>query len=199
MTDPVERYGRQFDFDDSVSAEQREKRIQNWMQKNAPDELKPDKPAQQTPESSDTEKKPAKGNFNPKLAALSMVLAGPLGPLGLAIPGVRERMGDVNLYRTVGQGAIPFADEATAGVRSLAGTPYDTALAEERQGVKDYAEKHGEMESGALQVAGALGTIPIGMGAASLAAKTPVVGAKLASLIAKHPFLASIATGATFT
>jgi len=204
----IEKFGRTFSFDDNVPDDVRDTRIRNWMQKNAPDELKEKTtpvspsaaPAQQvgTPiVQSETNTDKSKGNFNPRLAMLSTLLLGPLGPAGLAIPGVRERMGDVNAYRTVAQGAIPFADEITAGARSLAGTPYDTALAEERQGVKDYGQKHGETEKGLLEVAGALGTLPLGMGAAGLAAKAVPGGAKLAALIAKHPFLASIGVGGT--
>lgn len=203
MTDIVSRHGRDFEFDPDVSAEQRDKRILNWMQKNAPDELKEKTtPVSQTssPAAPEVErepnKSPNKSGDSAALRMLSTVLMGPTGPLWNMVPGVNKAMGDVNSYRTAAQGMVPFADEITAGVRSLGGTPYDKALAEERQGVKDFGETYGEGAKTGLELAGAASTIPLGMGIASTIAKGVPGGARLAQLVAQHPWLAGAGVGA---
>lgn len=215
MTDPVERYGRTFQFDADVSEAQRETRIRNWMQKHAPDELKDTKPRavgaamaptsipdvsaqlESTPKTAappPPEKKGESGSA--ALRMLSSVLLGPMGPLASTIPGVRDAMGDKNTYRVLAQGALPFADEAVAGVRSVTGGPdYDTALAEERKGVDDFENRYGSVTRHGLEMAGALATLPVGVGAVKAATSIPKVG-KLASVLAKHPWLAAAGTGA---
>jgi len=207
MTKKVTRYGQEFTFDDDTDQKVIDRRIESWMKQNAPDKL-PASPTPAPPAASSTDDGT---NYLPKsnLARIARIAtaATPLGPL-MAIPGVSEavnsRLGDVNFYRTFGQGVIPLADEGVAKIRSLipqswGGTDYDTALAAERQGVKDYADKHGNLESIALQGAGALATIPLTMGAgallqgtrgglmaANLASKLPMAG-RAAEFAANSP------------
>src|SRR4249919_3666518 len=159
----VTKYGRDFNFDDSVSEDTQNQRIQSWMQMHAPKELESGAAAAGTPAPAPTPAPAAAtssggSSYSPTMGhiAQALMLTSPLSALTY-IPGVKERLGDVNLYRTLAQGAIPFADEGIAKVRSWlpGGADYDTALAEERKGVKDYAEKHGELESMLLQGAGA--------------------------------------------
>jgi hypothetical protein len=85
-------------------------------------------------------------------------------PMGLVAPSVVGALtgekDSINHLRTIAQGALPFADEGIAGVRSLLGTPYDKALSEERQGLKDYETEHGLLSSMYAQGLGMAGTIP---------------------------------------
>ncbi len=85
----IEKFGRTFSFDDDVSTEQQERRIRNWMQKNAPDELKTETPAQQEKpivQSGTNDDKPAPKGDSKALRLLSSVLLGPMGPLAQTIP-----------------------------------------------------------------------------------------------------------------
>lgn len=200
MTD-IERYGRTFSFDDGTSAEVQDARIRNWMQKNAPDELKQEKPSTINVESPKVEpvtnETKASSKDSPALRFLSNVLLGPLGPLVGMTESGRKAMGDVNSYRTFAQGVTPFSDEAIAGIRSLMGTPYDTALAEERKGLKDFGEDYGTLAQGALGLSGSLATLPVG----GAALKALPAGAKLAALASQYPLASAVlggaATGAT--
>lgn len=188
----VEKYGRTFSFEDGVSEEQQNTRILNWMKKNAADELESEKTAPTVEKAKDAPTKTKK--FNPTLAAIGRALMSGL-PGGVAAgSAMTERLGDVDTYRTIAQGALPFSDEAIAGVRSITGGPdYDTALAEERQGLKDYEDKYGTLDSILTQGVGAVGTIPIaGAGVLSALSKMP----KLASLVKAHPWLSGVLTGA---
>jgi len=213
----VTRYGRKFNFDEGTSEKVQEQRIRSWMEVNAPDELKSgattvaaDKPAADKP----APPPDAPASYNPKLAAIARVATGvtPFGPILRALPSlgnaVDRRMGDVNFYRTIGQGVIPLADEGVAKVRSWmpGGPDYDTALEEERKGVRDYADKYGGVESALLQGAGALATIPLTMGAGAalqgtrgalmagqLASKIPMAG-KVATWAANNPRWAQLAS-----
>ncbi len=80
-------------------------------------------------------------------------------------------MGDVNTYRTVAQVRCLSPTRSRPVCALLGGTSYDKALAEERQGVKDFGTTYGEIPKTALEITGALATLPIGMGAASTAAR----------------------------
>jgi len=174
----VTKYGREFQFDDETPADVQEKRILNWMKQNAATELESEKPEQ-----------PEGKKFNPKLAmAAQIALRGLPGADMLSrLPGVQNRLGDVNLYRTLAQGALPVADEAVAGVRSflpegMGGADYDTALGEERQGVKDYKEQYGPGEAMAIEALGAIGTLPIGGALMQGAKALPFAGRGITAL-----------------
>lgn len=190
----VDKYGRTFQFEDNVPDDTRAKRIDNWMRQNAPDELQP--AASTTPQA------PAKGGSNQNLASVARTLGMPLGALfaEAASPSGRDRLTDVNTYRTLAQGAIPFADEATAGVRSiLPGQPdYSTALAQERKGVKDYGDKYGEGDKIATELLGAgLGTAAtLGVGSALQGARGLPWLAKAGEWMAANPWKSAIGTGA---
>lgn len=187
----VTKHGREFQFDDETPADVQEKRILNWMKQNAASELEPEK----------TEQPEGKKKFNSKLAmAAQMALSGmPGANLMSHLPGVKDRLGDVNLYRTLAQGALPVADEATAGVRSLlpeswGGADYTTALGEERQGVKDYANEHGPGEAMGIEALGAIGTLPIGGALMQGAKALPVAGRGIAAatrMAAANPWKAA--------
>lgn len=187
----VTKYGREFEFDEDVPPDVQEKRILNWMQQNAKDELETEAP------------KAAKPGHNPKLAtAVQALMMG--NPLGMAAnlfapEAVRNRVGDTNFYRTLAQGALPAADEALAGVRSLFGDDYGTALSEERQGVKDYSDKVGPFEAGLTEMLGAVGAIPFGGAAVQGAAKLPVLGRGVQAMTRKaaaSPWTAALLGGA---
>lgn len=201
----VTKHGRQFEFDDDTSPDVQERRIQKWMQENAADELKAAEPApaaaEKKPVNPDDPDRP-KTSYNPKLALAMSALAGPFMPMAMH-PAVQKRLGDVNFLRTLAQGALPVADEATAGVRSVlpeswGGADYDTALGQERQGVKDYASEYGPLESGAIQMLGAAGTLPFGGAAVQGASKLPILGRGVTALGAAakaHPWIASVLGG----
>lgn len=200
MTD-IERYGRTFSFDDGTSAEVQDARIRNWMNKNAPDELKQEKTptisagsAKVEPVTNETK---ASSKDSPALRFLSHVLFGPWAQVAGLTQSGNKALGDVNTYRTLAQGVTPFSDEAIAGIRSLTGTPYDTALAEERKGLKDFGEDYGTLAQGALGLTGSLATLPVG----GAALKALPAGAKLAALAAQYPLASAVlggaATGAT--
>lgn len=196
MANTLTKYGREFEFDEGVPEDVQHKRVDAWMKQNAPTELEQPAPTQQPAG------KP--GNFSgDKLTEVARALGLPgLGLFAAATtPGGRERVGDVNTYRTLAQGALPFADEATAGVRSLIpGQPsYGEALGQERQGVKDYGEKYGEADKVATELLGAgLGMVGT-MGAGPLlqgARGVPWLG-KAGQWLMKNPLKGSVATGAT--
>src|SRR5262245_61681500 len=131
----VSRYGRDFSFDDDVSEAVQNERIKNWMQQHAASELESETPP---------EAKHAESKSDPRLAKIAtlLMMATPAAPL-MMTPQGQQRVGDVNFYRTLAQGALPFADEAEAGVRSLLGEKYDDVLKEAREGVKAYEDKVG--------------------------------------------------------
>jgi hypothetical protein len=190
-------YGREFEFEDGTPDDVVQKRIQNWMSKNAPGELSPD---ESKPEQAQlaAESKPGLG-MRILNAMMSPAIQqppdhpAPEGNLGTHLMKGPERMSDPNFWRTAAQGAFPAADEAIAGGRALFGTPYDQALAEERQGLKDYKDKYGEADALGTELLGAIPTSLMGVGAARTAAKlTP----RLAALAAAHPWLASALGGA---
>lgn len=198
----VEKFGRIFSFDGDTPADVQEKRILNWMRQNAPDEL-PSSNSQETTRSetpqveragAETQKSPR--NSRLALLASSLLNAMPGANLLASTLSPAPRLGDVDTYRTLAQGALPYSDEAIAGVRALTGDNYDTALTEERQGVKDYAQKYGEGDKTITEILGAVGTVPLTMGAGLAAAGTRG-GARLAQLALKHPWLSSALTGGT--
>ncbi len=190
----VTKYGREFEFDDDTPADVRDKRIANWMKENAANELEPEAP------------KESKSTYNPKLAMLAKMMGAALPGANLLLdsPAGKRITGDVNAYRTIAQGALPLADEATAGVRSMlpeswGGADYDTALGQERQGVKDFEEEHGPMVSGGLQLLGTAATLPVGGALFQGAKALPWAGRGVAALgrtAAAHPLLASPLAGA---
>ena len=200
MTNIVSRHGREFEFEDGTPEDVQNKRIENWMRKNAAAELESSSaPAAE----SSAEDKPQAG---PKKKKYNETLANVAGFLAQGLPGIgqlanteygRERLGDVNFYRTLAQGALPFADEAIAGVRSvLPGQPdYSTALAEERQGLKDYGETHGEFDKIVTELGGTVLGTAATMGAAPLMKGVQGAG-KIGSWIASNPWKASALTGA---
>jgi hypothetical protein len=174
----IKKYNREFEFDDETPADVQEKRILNWMKQNAATELESEKPEQ-----------PEGKKFNPKLAmAAQIALRGLPGADMLSrLPGVQNRLGDVNLYRTLAQGALPVADEAVAGVRSflpegMGGADYSTALGEERQGVKDYKDQYGPGEAMAIEALGGIGALPIGGALMQGAKGLPVAGRGITAL-----------------
>lgn len=203
MTDiTVERYGKTFEFPEGTPSDVQERRIRSWMEKNAPDDLRggesgagePKAPAGGTPALDLSFEKIA-----PHLMTLSLMGMPPLAALS-ATSSARRRTSDPNFYRTVAQGALPASDEAIAGIRSLLGESYDTALGEERQGLKDYREKVGPGEAMLTEVAGA---VPASIGAAGAAARiASLLGraapatARIAQWAARHPWLTAAGTGA---
>ena len=199
----IERFGRTFTFDDSVSDAQRETRIQNWMQKNAPDELtKESAPPKSTPKQESARPSGKSDTLSDKMAqSFGRGVAGGYGDeLTAAVrattPGLSNwMMRGPSLQRDESIGGPGPAPQTV----SDAGTwqdRYDQELGRERTKAKDFSDTSPFL-SGASNIAGTLATIPLGMGLASAAAKTPVVGARLAALIAKNPWLASAGIGAT--
>lgn len=194
MSNTLTKYGRDFEFDEGVPEDVQHKRVNTWMKQNAPDELQTTQPPAQPS---------GKKNFNPTLANIATGLGMLVPGYGAAAldPDIRQKLGDVNTYRTLAQGALPFADEATAGVRSLIpGQPsYGEALGQERQGVKDYGEAYGEGDKTMTELMGAgmgmVGTMGLGPLLAG-ARGAPALG-RVGQWLMKNPLKGSVATGAT--
>lgn len=190
MTDVVVKHGREFEFDDGVPEDVRAKRIANWMRKNAPDELGDQTPAPKAPRSSGVLDNIWESLSTPAIKRDSPVA--PSGSLRTHMASGPQRMSDPNFYRTLAQGAFPAADEAIAGIRSLAGTPYDTALSEERQGIKDYGDKYGEMDKIGTELLGTGLTLPF-----AAAATAPLKGTQALQWMLRNPWKSAVGTGAT--
>jgi hypothetical protein len=188
----VTKYGRDFNFDDDVSEDTQNQRIQSWMQMHAPTELKSGAEAAGT-QTTSTPDAPSTGLFNKE-----------------RIDRMGRKTGDY--LRTVAQGALPFADEGIAKIRSMmpGGPDYDTALDDERMRLKRYGDEHGEVAKTLTELGGGLATIPLTMGAGTmlqgtrgavmagnLASKLPGSTA-IAQLAAKYPRIAG-ALGASAT
>lgn len=161
----VTKFGRDFEFDEDTPDDVAEKRILNWMRENAATEL----PQEEGPPAPKPARKNGRGNA--VLDAIGHTLAASpiFAPYAMAFPQVREMLQDPNAYRTFAQGALPFADEGIAGVRSLMGESYDDALTDERKALKEYADDYGPAAKIGTELAGGLATIPLTMGAGSLA------------------------------
>lgn len=102
----------------------------------------------------------------------------------LRVAGRREQASRAALpggVATAVQGlTFGFGDEITAGARSLFGTPYRQALAEERANVERYREERPVLATG-LEVAGSLPTMLIpGLGVTGQAARAAATGNRVA-------------------
>lgn len=164
MSNTVTKYGRDFAFDEGTPEDVQNKRIDAWMRQNAPNELAA--PADTTPALKSTA-------GSSKLDYVADVLKRVPHPLARTLGGALSgdsRYGDVNYYRTLAQGALPFSDEITAGARSMIpGQPdYSTALQQERQGVEDYGKKYGVGDKIATELGGAGLSAAATLGAGSL-------------------------------
>jgi hypothetical protein len=102
----------------------------------------------------------------------------------LRVSGRREQASRAALPGSVATAAqgltFGFGDEITAGVRSLFGSPYRQALAEERANVERYRSERPVLATG-LEVAGSLPTLLIpGLGVAGQAARAATTGSRVA-------------------
>lgn len=162
----VTRYGRDFIFDEGTPEDVQNKRIDSWMRQNAPSELQAPQATTPVPARTSTAD-PAS-----RLAEVARTLNNPLLSMfaSAVSPSGQARLGDPNFYRTLAQGTVPFADEATAGVRSMIpGQPdYTTALGQERQGLKDYEKRYGVGDRIATELGGAGLGVAATMGAGAL-------------------------------
>ena len=191
MGKTVTKYGREFEFDDDTPDDVIERRIINWMRQNAADDLPQENPAPSNRKN---------GRGNAVLDAIGHTLAStPMFMLpSMLSSDFRRALGDPNTYRTMAQGALPFADEGIAGVRSLFGESYDNALADERKGLKEYEEDYGVIPRVATELAGAAATIPLSMGAgaAAQAGRLGPMAARIAQYGINNPLKSAVGTGA---
>ena len=105
MTNIVERFGRQFEFDDDTPEDVQNKRIENWMRQNAAHEL-PEPEEKKAPKA-----EPGKSSADPlKEIARSLGLPGLAMFAAANSPTGRDKINDTNFYRTLAQGALPFAN-----------------------------------------------------------------------------------------
>ncbi|CAB4139983.1 hypothetical protein UFOVP397_19 [uncultured Caudovirales phage] len=106
----------------------------------------------------------------------------------LRVAGRRDQASRAALPGSVATAAqgltFGFGDEITAGVRSLFGTPYRRALAEERANVEQYRAERPVLATG-LEVAGSLPTLLIpGLGVTGQAARAATTGSRVAQAAA---------------